>query len=206
MFGIIVLWFIGRGFVSACNQDEAKRMCRLNRPRMRFLISPKTAVCWFLLSANTDRRNFMQYEDGGIYSGVSRGKRSYYLSRQDYTEYMGKNNRLRIWQEFILNTKERIIVKRENLFESAMDSMENASLNIPLQNISSEYYYSNIGVKEYEDELRAALPPHLHLILSRLADKNNEREAASIAVSYRQGFSDSIRFIMQALSWEPSRR
>jgi hypothetical protein len=45
------LWFIGRGFASACNQDEAKRMCRLNRPRMRFLISPKTAVCWFLLSA-----------------------------------------------------------------------------------------------------------------------------------------------------------
>jgi hypothetical protein len=51
MFGIIVLWFIGRGFASACNQDEAKRMCRLKRPRMRFLISPKTAVCWFLLSA-----------------------------------------------------------------------------------------------------------------------------------------------------------
>jgi hypothetical protein len=47
---------------------------------------------------------------------------------------------------------------------------------------------------------------NLHLILSRLADKNNEREAASMAVSYRQGFSDSIRFIMQALSWEPSRR
>ena len=64
------MWFIGRGFASACNQDEAKRMCRLNRPRMRFLISPKTAVCWFLLSANTDRRNFMQYEDGGIYTVV----------------------------------------------------------------------------------------------------------------------------------------
>ena len=53
-------------------------------------------------------------------------------------------------------------MKRENLFESAMDSMENVSLNIPLQNISSEYYYSNIAVKEYEDELRAALPQNLH--------------------------------------------
>ena len=97
-------------------------------------------------------------------------------------------------------------MKRENLFESAMDSMEDVSLNIPLQNISSEYYYSNIAAKEYEDELRAALPPNLHLALSRLADKNNEREAASMALSYRQGFSDSIRFIMQALSWDPSRR
>ncbi|EIW16464.1 MULTISPECIES: hypothetical protein [Pelosinus] len=97
-------------------------------------------------------------------------------------------------------------MKKESLFESAMDSMEDISLNIPLQQISNDYYYSNIAAKEYEEELRAALPPNLHLILSRLADKNNEREAASMAVSYRQGFSDSIRFIMQALSWEPSRR
>jgi hypothetical protein len=97
-------------------------------------------------------------------------------------------------------------VKKESLFESAMDSMEDISLNIPLQQISNDYYYSNIAAKEYEEELRAALPQNLHLILSRLADKNNEREAASMAVSYRQGFSDSIRFIMQALSWEPSRR
>jgi hypothetical protein len=120
--------------------------------------------------------------------------------------HMDKDNRLKTWQEFILNIKERIIVKKESLFESAMDSMEDVSLNIPLQQISNDYYYSNIAAKEYEDELRAALPQNLHLTLSRLADKNNEREAASMAVSYRQGFSDSIRFIMQALSWEPSRR
>jgi hypothetical protein len=97
-------------------------------------------------------------------------------------------------------------VKKESLFESAMDSMEDVSLNIPLQQISNDYYYSDKAAKEYEDELRAALPQNLQLILSRLADKNDEREAACMAVSYRQGFSDSIRFIMQALSWEPSRR
>lgn len=97
-------------------------------------------------------------------------------------------------------------MKKKNLFESAMDSMENVSLNTPLQEISSEYYYSNIAAKEYEDELRAALPQNLHCTLSRLADKHNEREAASMTLSYRQGFSDSIRFIMQSLSWEPSRR
>jgi hypothetical protein len=97
-------------------------------------------------------------------------------------------------------------VKKESLFESAMDSMEDVSLNIPLQQISNDYYYSDIAAKEYEDELRAALPQNLQLILSRLADKNDEREAACMAVSYRQGLSDSIRFIMQALSWEPSRR
>ena len=97
-------------------------------------------------------------------------------------------------------------MKRENIFECAMDSMENAALNIPLREVSNEYYFSSIAAQEYEDELRAALPPHLHRTLSRLADKNNEREAVSISLSYRQGFSDSIRFMMQALSWEPSRR
>jgi hypothetical protein len=119
---------------------------------------------------------------------------------------MDKDNPLRTWQEFIINSKERIIMKKESLFECALDSMEDVSLNIPMQQVSNDYYFSDIAAKEYEDELRAALPPHLHRTLSRLADKNNEREAASMAVSYRQGFSDSIRFIMQALSWEPSRR
>jgi hypothetical protein len=97
-------------------------------------------------------------------------------------------------------------VKNGNLFESAIESMEEVSLNIPLQEVSSEYYYSSMASKEYEDELRAALPPNLHWALNRLADKHNEMEAASIAISYRQGFSDSIRFFMKALSWEPSRR
>jgi hypothetical protein len=119
---------------------------------------------------------------------------------------MDKDNPLRAWQEFILNTKEKMIVKKESLFNCAMDSMEDVSLNIPLEQISNDYYYSNIAVKQCEDELRAALPPHLHCKLSRLADKSIEREAASMAISYRQGFSDSIQFIMQALSWEPSRR
>jgi hypothetical protein len=102
--------------------------------------------------------------------------------------------------------KERMIVKKHSLFECAMDSMEDVSLNIPLQQVSNDYYYSDIAAKQCEDELRAALPPHLHCTLSRLADKSIEREAASMAISYRQGFSDSIQFIMQALSWAPSRR
>ena len=97
-------------------------------------------------------------------------------------------------------------MKKHSLFECAMDSMEDVSLNIPLQQVSNDYYYSDIAAKQCEDELRAALPQNLRFILSRLADKNDEREAACMAVSYRQGFSDSIRFIMQALSWEPSRR
>nr|WP_237715604.1 hypothetical protein [Pelosinus fermentans] len=99
-----------------------------------------------------------------------------------------------------------MIVKKQSLFECAMDSMEDVSLNIPLQQVSNDYYYSDIAAKQCEDELRASLPPHLHCTLSRLADKSIEREAASMAISYRQGFSDSIQFIMQALSWAPSRR
>lgn len=46
---------------------------------------------------------------------------------------MAKDNRLKAWQEFIINTKERIIVKKESLFECAMDSMEEVSLNIPMR-------------------------------------------------------------------------
>jgi hypothetical protein len=105
-----------------------------------------------------------------------------------------------------LTTKERMIMKKQSLFECAMESMEDVSLNIPLQQVSNDYYDSDIAAKQCEDELRAALPPHLHCILSRLADKSVEREAASMTISYRQGFSDSIQFIMQALSWAPSRR
>ncbi|MCC5467527.1 hypothetical protein [Pelosinus baikalensis] len=97
-------------------------------------------------------------------------------------------------------------MKKKNLFESAMESMEMVSLNIPLQEVSSEYYYSNIAAREYEGELRAALPQNLHWTLCRLVDKHNEMEAASIALSYKQGFSDSVRFFMQVLTWEPARR
>jgi hypothetical protein len=126
--------------------------------------------------------------------------------RNAYTAYMDRDNQFKTWQEFILTIKERKIVIKQSLFECAMDSLEEASLNIPMEQVSNDYYDSDIAAKQCEDELRAALPPHLHCILSRLADKSVEREAASMTISYRQGFSDSMQFIMQALSWEPSRR
>jgi hypothetical protein len=75
MFGIIALWCIGRGFASACNPDETKRMCRLNRPRMGFLISPKQLFAGFFYPQVRIEETSYSMKLGG-YTVLSEGKRS----------------------------------------------------------------------------------------------------------------------------------
>ncbi|WP_110955438.1 hypothetical protein [Anaerosinus massiliensis] len=94
----------------------------------------------------------------------------------------------------------------KSVFDLLASTMEHENLvDLHLEKCSSEYYYANNKVLEYESKLKGALPLDLQEILVKLDDEYNCMMISAMDVHYRQGFSDAVRLIMQTLTWVPTR-
>ena len=94
----------------------------------------------------------------------------------------------------------------KSVFDLLAATMEHENLvDLHLEKCSSEYYYANNKVLEYESKLKSALPLELQETLAEFDDEYNCMMMSGMDVYYRQGFSDAVRLIMQTLTWAPTR-
>jgi uncharacterized protein (DUF2164 family) len=124
---------------------------------MRFLISPEAAVCWFLLSATTDRRNFRQYEEGGytlmsvnIFETATKELRS--THDQNELRNLKQVSGDYYWAELDNNKLEELLAKilSAEEFESVNKLHENFTMK---ETIAGEIYYN----QGFSDAIRLIL-------------------------------------------------
>lgn len=65
--------------------------------------------------------------------------------------------------------------------------------------VSREYAKADDDAAYHARVVMKNLPEQFHYNLMKLRDSYNTREAIVKDISYRQGFSDGVRFILQAL-------
>lgn len=66
--------------------------------------------------------------------------------------------------------------------------------------LSKEYVKSREEVKEHYAAIQDKLAPEFYKYLMALENAHSSMEAEAMEVSYRQGFSDGVRIIAQALA------
>jgi hypothetical protein len=94
----------------------------------------------------------------------------------------------------------------ENLFDFLAAAIETENWeHVSLERVSSDYYHASQKVENYYEKLKEVLPPEMHETLLRFDDERNHMENASMDVYYRQGFSDALRLLLQAMLWKPGR-
>jgi hypothetical protein len=97
-----------------------------------------------------------------------------------------------------------IMVK--NLFDFLVTAIETETLeHTSLENESREYRHASQEAENCYRKIKTILPPEMQETLLRFDDERNLMEGAGIDVYYRKGFSDAIRFLIQAMLWEPGR-
>ena len=95
---------------------------------------------------------------------------------------------------------------RKRVFDFLAATMEHENLkDLDLEKYSSEYYYANQKVLEYQKKLQNALPLELQQTLIQLDDEYNCMLISGMDVHYRQGFSDAVHLMMETLTWAPTR-
>ncbi|MBU2703364.1 methylphosphotriester-DNA--protein-cysteine methyltransferase [Sporomusaceae bacterium BoRhaA] len=94
----------------------------------------------------------------------------------------------------------------KNMFDFLVTAIETENWeHVSLENVSSDYYHASQKAENYYEKIKEILPPEMHETLLRLDDERNQMENAVTDVYYRQGFSDALRLILQAMLWEPGR-
>lgn len=68
---------------------------------------------------------------------------------------------------------------------------------------SMEVYKSEQELAAALSKIKEVLPPDYHSYLLSVADNANSQRIFLSELQYRQGFSDGIKFIMQAMAWKP---
>ena len=92
------------------------------------------------------------------------------------------------------------------MFDFLATAMEHENLeDLHLEKHSSEYYYANQKVLQYQKQLQSTLPLELQQILIELDDEYNCMLISGMDVHYRQGFSDAVHLMMETLTWAPTR-
>ena len=96
-----------------------------------------------------------------------------------------------------------------NLFEKAIIGIEDmafsASIEHNVKHISANYRKASGNTNRIYQTLNSQLMPELRPILVNLCDAYVDREVIVEDLSYKQGFADGMRFLIQGLSWEPDR-
>ena len=94
----------------------------------------------------------------------------------------------------------------KSLFELSVSAIEmETAERLNLDDVSSSYHNSYQKVLEYQEQIRKALPSEMHEMLEQLECEYDMLQAYEGDMYYRHGFSDAIRLLMQALTWEPAR-
>jgi len=65
---------------------------------------------------------------------------------------------------------------------------------------SGDHYYAYRNLVECQGEIKRLLPTEMHEALARLGNEYNALYSTEKELCYRQGFSDAIRLIFDALS------
>lgn len=68
---------------------------------------------------------------------------------------------------------------------------------------SPEVYKCEKELAAALDKVKEVLPPAYHSDLLSIADNANSQSIYLCELQYKQGFSDGIKFIIQAMAWKP---